>query len=81
MSALRHCTGCCTDDGTVEFVETWNHLRVEAVQDGVMTHFNGDPRRVQPVLRVKGRYRDFALLETPILGALARGSRTATNDN
>jgi nicotinate phosphoribosyltransferase len=77
LSMLRHCTGYTTEDG--ECVETWSHLRVEAVQDGVMTYYNGDPLRVQPVLRVKGRYRDFALLETPILGALARGSRIATN--
>lgn len=77
LSMLRHCTGYFTDDGN--FVETWDHLRVEAVQDGVITHYNGDPRKVQPVLRVKGRYRDFALLETPILGALTRGSRIATN--
>jgi nicotinate phosphoribosyltransferase len=28
---------------------------------------------------VRGRYRDFAILETPILGALARASRIATN--
>lgn len=77
LSMLRHCTGYLTDDD--EFVETWPHLRVEAVQDGVMTHYNGDPLRVQPVMRIRGRYRDFALLETPILGALARGSRIATN--
>lgn len=77
LSMLRHCTGYTTEEG--ECVETWPHLRVEAVQDGAMTYYNGDPLRVQPVLRVKGRYRDFALLETPILGALARGSRIATN--
>jgi nicotinate phosphoribosyltransferase len=28
---------------------------------------------------VRGRYRDFAVLETPTLGALTRGSRVATN--
>lgn len=77
LSMLRHCTGFFSDNNT--FVESWDKLRVEAVQDGVMTRYNGDPRRVQPVLRVRGRYRDFALLETPILGALARASRTATN--
>jgi nicotinate phosphoribosyltransferase len=31
------------------------------------------------VLRVRGRYRDFALLETPTLGALTRATRIATN--
>jgi nicotinate phosphoribosyltransferase len=34
---------------------------------------------VSPVLKVRGRYRDFAMLETPTLGALTRGSRIATN--
>jgi nicotinate phosphoribosyltransferase len=77
LSMLRHCTGYYDDSG--KFIETWPHLRVEAVQDGVMTYYHGDPRRVQPVMRIRGRYRDFALLETPILGALARASRIATN--
>jgi nicotinate phosphoribosyltransferase len=31
------------------------------------------------VLKVSGRYRDFALLETPTLGILTRSSRVATN--
>ena len=77
LSMLRHCTGYADDDG--RFVETWSHLRVEAVQDGMMVHYDGNPRQVKPVIRVRGRYRDFALLETPMLGALTRGSRTATN--
>ncbi len=77
LSMLRHCTGYYNNSG--HFVETWPQLRVEAVQDGVMTYYHGDPRRVQPVIRIRGRYRDFALLETPILGALARASRIATN--
>ena len=33
----------------------------------------------QPVLKIRGRYRDFALLETAILGVLTRASRIATN--
>jgi nicotinate phosphoribosyltransferase len=77
LSMLRHCTGYYTAEG--KFVETWSHLRVQAVQDGVMVFYDGDPRHVSPVIRVRGRYRDFALLETPMLGALTRGSRTATN--
>lgn len=77
LSMLRHCTGYF--DETNNFVETWQHLRVEAVQDGSLIYYNGNPRRVQPVLRVRGRYRDFALLETPMLGAMARASRIATN--
>ncbi len=77
LSMLRHCTGYIASSG--QFVETWPQLRVEAVQDGVLTAYHGDPLRVQPVIRVRGRYRDFALLETPMLGALARASRIATN--
>jgi len=74
---LRHCTGYFDEQD--RFVETWHHLEVEAVDDGVITRYNGDVTRVQPVIRVRGRYRDFALLETPTLGALTRGSRIATN--
>jgi nicotinate phosphoribosyltransferase len=77
LSMLRHCAGYETANG--QFVETWPQLQVEAVPDGVITYYHGDPRHVQPVIRVRGRYRDFALLETPMLGALARGSRIATN--
>ena len=67
LSMLRHCTGYAAPES--KFVETWAHLRVEALQDGMMVYYNGDPRQVQPVIRVRGRYRDFALLETPMLGA------------
>ncbi|MFQ5575894.1 MAG: nicotinate phosphoribosyltransferase [Anaerolineae bacterium] len=77
LSMLRHCTGYFDEDGT--FVETWQTLKVAAVQDGDITRYNGDIASVQPVLTVKGRYRDIALLETPTLGALTRGSRIATN--
>jgi nicotinate phosphoribosyltransferase len=76
LSILRHCAGYF--DGQ-DFVETWDRLEVEAAHDGVLTRYNGDPRRVQPVIKVRGRYRDFALLETPMLGALTRTSRVATN--
>src|SRR4030066_4710 len=61
------------------FVETWDQLEVEAVHDGALVKYNGDPAQVQPVIRARGRYRDFALLETPTLGILTRASRVATN--
>ncbi|MDM8532522.1 nicotinate phosphoribosyltransferase [Anaerolineales bacterium HSG25] len=77
LSMLRHCTGY-TDEKD-KFHETWSRLEVEAVQDGIITRYRGDARQVEPVLRVRGPYRDFALLETPILGALTRASRVATN--
>ena len=54
-------------------------MRVTAVHDGAITEYQGDPLRVQPVIKIQGRYRDFALLETPMLGILSRSSRIATN--
>ena len=61
------------------FISTWDQLEVEAVHDGALVRYNGDPAQVQPVMRARGRYRDFALLETPTLGILTRASRVATN--
>jgi nicotinate phosphoribosyltransferase len=54
-------------------------MEVWAVHDGSEAAFEGDVLNVTPVMRVRGRYRDFAILETPTLGALTRGSRVATN--
>jgi nicotinate phosphoribosyltransferase len=76
LAMLRHCTGVWEGG---QFTETWDKLDVWAVHDGAFVHYNGDPARVLPVLRVRGRYRDFALLETPTLGILTRASRVATN--
>jgi nicotinate phosphoribosyltransferase len=76
LAMLRHCTGHWKDD---QFVDTSNDLEVWAVHDGTLVHYHDDPSNVQPVLRVCGRYRDFALLETPTLGILTRASRVATN--
>ncbi len=78
VAMLRECTGYFDEAG--EFVNTFAQLeQVLAVQDGVKAYYEGDPRNVQPVIKVRGRYRDFAILETPTLGALTRGSRIATN--
>jgi nicotinate phosphoribosyltransferase len=76
LAMLQLCTGY--QDGAT-FVNTYEQLEVEAVQDGVLARYDGDPRDVRPVLKVRGRYRDFALLETPTLGALTRATRIATN--
>jgi nicotinate phosphoribosyltransferase len=76
LAMLRHCTGFFENG---DFVNTFKHLKVEAIQDGVFVHYDGDPMNVQPVLKVRGRYRDFAILETPTVGALSRGTRIATN--
>jgi nicotinate phosphoribosyltransferase len=76
LAMIRGCAGYLHGD---RFVETWDQLEVEAVHDGATVTYNGDPMRVLPVLRVRGRYRDFAMLETPTLGILTRASRVATN--
>jgi nicotinate phosphoribosyltransferase len=69
LAMLRHATRW----------DAWAKLEVEAVQDGVLTTYDGQPENVRPVLKIRGRYRDFALLETPMLGMLTRISRVATN--
>jgi nicotinate phosphoribosyltransferase len=76
LTMLRHCTGYFEGG---EFVNTAPNLQVWAVQDGSVVSSDGDPLNVQPVIRVRGRYRDFAVLETPTLGILTRASRVATN--
>ncbi len=76
LAMLRDATGYFESD---QFVNTASQLQVEAVEDGVITHFAGDTEDVEPVIKVRGRYCDFALLETPILGVLTRASRLATN--
>jgi len=77
LAMLKECAGYVDDRG--EWVSTYDQLEVHAVQDGFLAPYKGDPRDVVPVLRVRGRYRDFAQLETPTLGCLTRGSRVATN--
>jgi len=76
LAMFRHATGYFEND---QFIDTAAQLQVESVEDGVFTHFAGDTEDVQPVIKVRGRYRDFALLETPVLGVLTRASRLATN--
>ena len=76
LAMLRHCTGYWDGD---QFVDTSANLQVWAVHDGCKVHYDGDPEHIQPVIRVRGRYRDFAILETPTLGILTRASRVATN--
>jgi nicotinate phosphoribosyltransferase len=76
LEMLRHCTGCWEGD---RFIDTSDHLEVWAVHDGTVVKSDGNPLNAQPVIRVRGRYRDFALLETPTLGVLTRSSRVATN--
>ena len=77
LAMLKECTGYFDDVGV--WVSTYDHLEATAVQDGFVASYGGDPNVVTPVLKVRGRYRDFAPLETPTLGALTRNTRVATN--
>jgi nicotinate phosphoribosyltransferase len=76
LEMLRHCTGYWEGD---RFIDTSAKLQVWAVHDGMMVRSDGNPLNAEAVIRVRGRYRDFALLETPTLGVLTRSSRVATN--
>jgi nicotinate phosphoribosyltransferase len=77
LAMLQTCTGCF--DAAGAWVDTFDRMEVLAVHDGAVAAYSGDARNVRPVLKVRGRYRDFAILETPTLGALTRGTRIATN--
>lgn len=76
LAMLRHCTGYWEGD---QFMDTSDKLEVWAAHDGTVVRSDGDPLHAEPVIKVRGRYRDFALLETPTLGVLTRSSRVATN--
>jgi len=76
LEMLRHCTGYWDGDN---FIETSDQLEVWAVHDGMIVRSDGNPLNAEPVIKARGRYRDFALLETPTLGVLTRSSRVATN--
>lgn len=77
LAILKECTGYYDEDGN--FINTFNKLEVEAVQDGDITHYSGKKTEVKPVLKIRGRYRDFAILETEFLGVLCDATRVATN--
>ena len=77
LAILREGTGYFDEQG--RFVSTFADMEVWAVHDGSEAPYDGDVLNVTPVMRVRGRYRDFAILETPTMGALTRGSRVATN--
>lgn len=76
LTMLKNCTGYWQEE---QFLDTSDELQVWAVEDGTIVHADGNPANVQPVMRVRGRYRDFAILETPTLGVLTHSSRVATN--
>ena len=76
LACLQYCTGYWQDG---VFVDTAEHLDVWSVAEGEQTPYSGDPALVTPILKVHGRYRDFAISETTVLGYLSRASRIATN--
>lgn len=76
LAILQECAGYWEG---ARFVHTAHLLEVESVADGECTPYGGDPSTVVPAMRIRGRYRDFAMLETVILGVLTRMSRIATN--
>ncbi|MGQ4809840.1 hypothetical protein NKDENANG_03276 [Candidatus Entotheonellaceae bacterium PAL068K] len=71
LAMFKLCTGYF--DANEQFINTFEHLEIDALQDGTKV------APWEPVMRVRGRYRDFAVLETPTLGAMARRTRIATN--
>jgi nicotinate phosphoribosyltransferase len=76
VAILQRCSGEWDGD---TFIPTGDRLQILAVQDGDLAPYAGNPMEITPVLKVRGRYRDFAILETPTLGVLTRASRIATN--
>ena len=77
LAILRHASGYINSHG--QWVSKWEKLEVEAVEDGTISTYNNDPMLVKPVIKIRGRYLDFAILETPMLGILSRATRIATN--
>ncbi|ADQ14806.1 nicotinate phosphoribosyltransferase [Halanaerobium hydrogeniformans] len=77
LSILKTATGY--EDEAGNFVNTSSELEVKACHDGEKIFYSGNPHNVEPVLKIRGRYRDFSILETPILGSLTEASRIATN--
>lgn len=77
LAILQKCTGYYDETGN--FINTYDQLEIEAVEDGTFAYYDGNPKNVQPVLKIRGRYRDFAVLETNYIGVLAEATRIATN--
>lgn len=77
LALLKTATGYWDEEGN--FVNTFSELEVEACHDGVKGYYSGNPKDVDPIMKIKGRYKDFSILETPMLGSLTEASRIATN--
>lgn len=72
-------SACGYFDKDKNWVDTSDSISIYAMQDGDTVEGNGNPSYIEPVLKVRGKYKDFAILETPTLGVLTRASRVATN--
>lgn len=77
IAILKVATGYYDVDG--RFINTYDKLEVEAVMDGSKVTYDGDPLHVKPILKIRGKYRDFGHLETALLGVLSVPTRIATN--
>ncbi len=77
IAILKVATGYYDIDG--RFINTYDQLEVEAIMDGTKVEYNGNPMQVKPVLKIRGKYRDFGHLETALLGVLSVPTRIATN--
>ncbi|MFW6065677.1 MAG: nicotinate phosphoribosyltransferase [Planctomycetota bacterium] len=71
VAMLKECMGYFDSAG--EFHNTFAAHEIESVHDGDIL------RPWIPAVKIRGRYRDFAILETVVLGPLARLTRVATN--
>jgi nicotinate phosphoribosyltransferase len=70
LAILAACSGRFEAE---KFINTADRLEILSLSDGEIAV------PWQPVMKIRGVYRDFALLETLYLGALTRGTRIATN--
>ncbi|BEP28253.1 nicotinate phosphoribosyltransferase [Helicovermis profundi] len=77
LAILKTSTGYFDKENN--FINTFKNLEIEAVEDGSIVTYNGDVTKVKPILKIRGRYRDFAYLETVLLGVLSEPTRIATN--
>ncbi|WP_041701442.1 nicotinate phosphoribosyltransferase [Gottschalkia acidurici] len=77
LAILKVGTGYRDEDGI--FINTFEELEIEAIQDGNIVSYDGNPLNIKPVLKIRGKYRYFGHLETTILGVLSVPTRVATN--
>lgn len=66
-------------DGEGKFINMYDSIEVEAIMDGTKVTYDGNPKAVKPVLKIRGNYRYFGHLETALLGVLSVPTRIATN--